>query len=284
MGLYPGSKDSPNRATVYGPLPTHGFDEVALVLHTTETAGMPGFNDGDTAPHYVYDPGSREWTMWAEYEDGYVGTLKGHSAGHYNCKAFQVEILAYSGNGLPWVGDFGDEQYTDLAGFVAWAMDRYPIGLDVTPTPPGGWTYGALSSDRMTDQEWEPFTGLTAHGAVPSQNHWDTGVLDLKRIYQEALDMAPFTHFELGQAYPEWEPYVWLLFMLAGGTVDPNKPSSQVTYSLPYRTGVELVQAGDLDRIASITGASDWTRGQWNTTGLYRYGKELSALQERAFR
>ena len=87
MGLYPGSIDSPTEATIYGPLPDHGRTQVSLVLHTTETWGMPGFNHGDTAPHYVYQPSGRSWTMWAEYEDGWVGTLRGHAnGGHGNCQ------------------------------------------------------------------------------------------------------------------------------------------------------------------------------------------------------
>jgi len=141
VGHYPGSVDSEVPATTYGPLPDHGKTNVKLVLHTTETVGMPGFNHGDSAPHYVYNPTTREWTMWAEYEDGYVGTLKGHtSAGHGNCQAFQVEILGYSDpNHSPWVGDFTNENMEDLAEFYAWAMDRYGIGTDLTPTP-GRWT------------------------------------------------------------------------------------------------------------------------------------------------
>lgn len=193
MGEYPGSKnDYAGKATTYGPLPDHGFTAVALVYHTTETRGMPGFNNGDTAPHYVYDPRDRTWWVWAEYGAGYVGTLKGHSSGHYNCQAYQVEILAYSDQaaaasvGGLWVGDFTDDHYTDLAAFYAWAMDRYAIGAAVTPTPDGGWLYGTSSAYRMSDTEWNAFTGLTAHGAVPKNTHWDTGVLELELIHDLA--------------------------------------------------------------------------------------------------
>ena len=74
MGLYPGSVDHDTEATIYGTLPDHDKTNVALVLHTSETVGMPSFGgDGSTAPHYVYAPTTRIWTMWAEYEYGYVG-------------------------------------------------------------------------------------------------------------------------------------------------------------------------------------------------------------------
>ena len=188
MGLYPGSSDSPIGATIYGPLPDHGFTEMKLVLHTTETAQEPSFNGGDTAPHYVYNPRTREWTMWAEYEDGRVGTLRGHSTNHANCMAFQVEIIAYSDNRYgPWVGDFTDDQYQDLADFYSWAMDRYPIGASVTPTPAGGWLYGVSAPTRGTWDQYEALSGLTAHGFVQGNTHWDTGVLDLQRIHDLAM-------------------------------------------------------------------------------------------------
>ena len=188
MGLYPTSIDSPTKATTYGPLPSHGFDKLALVLHTTETATMPGFNGGDVAPHYTYDPVSRIWTMWAEVEDGYVGTMKGHTTGgHGNCKAIQVEIIGYSDGTAAadprrWVGNFTDQNYADLAAFYKWVMSRYRVPLNVTSTPQGGWTYGVNSPHRMSTSQWESFGGLTAHGAVPLNTHWDTGVLDLGRI------------------------------------------------------------------------------------------------------
>ena len=207
MGLYPGSSnDYAGQATTYGPLPSHDRTAVALVYHTTETRGMPGFNHGDTAPHYVYDPRYRTWYVWAEWEAGYVGTLKGHSTGHYNCKAFQVEILAYSDQaaaasvGGIWVGDFTEDHYADLAEFLAWARDRYGVGGAVSATPAGGWLYGAGSPYRMAETDWYGFSGLTAHGAVPGNTHWDTGVLDLELIN----DLAGTPAYGGDEMYNEW--------------------------------------------------------------------------------
>lgn len=186
MGLFPGSEDR-RGGVVYGALPTHGRTKVAVVYHTTETRGVPGFRSGATAPHYLYHPVEDRWIRYAEYEDGYVGTLKGHrTGGHGNCKAFQVEIVAYSDRdasaGGIWVGDFTDQHYAELTRFWLWARDRYNIDDQVTPTPDGGWRYGTGSPYRMSDDRWESFSGLTAHGAVPRNSHWDTGVLDLERV------------------------------------------------------------------------------------------------------
>lgn len=288
MPNYPPANDYRKSAKTYGSLPSHGFTQVALVLHTTETSGMPGFQDGATAPHYVYRPQTGEWEMWAEYEDGYVGTLKGHSTGHYNCKAFQVEILGYSdSNHSPWVGDFTEDNYIDLALFYRWAIERYGIGAVVTSAPDGGWRYGTNSPYRMTDDEWATFTGLTAHGAVPNNTHWDTGVLDLDLIHALATDDSGedmFTHYKIGQEYAEWEDISWLLFQLRGGTVNPNENSSQVSSHLPYKTNVKLVQVEDFDLIADFTSMSAPTAADFKADGMYRWGKEQAALKQYAWR
>lgn len=179
-------------ATTYGPLPDHGKQLLSLVLHTTETRGVPSFGNGDTAPHLVYDPRDRSWSQWADF-DRYVGTMKGHSTGgHGNCQAIQVEIIAYSdrnaaGSQGLWVGDFTQEHYQDLAHLYRWLVDQGLTHWDLTPTPAGGWKYGTSSPHRMNSTQWDAFCGLTCHGAVPLNTHWDTGVLDLERIWDMAF-------------------------------------------------------------------------------------------------
>lgn len=180
-------------ATTYGPNPDHGRTRLALVLHTTETVGMPGFGNGDVAPHLTYDPRDRTWQQWADF-NRYVGTMKGHSGGHSNCQAIQVECLAYSdrnqaGANGTWVGDFTSDHYQDLAQLFAWLISEGLVWDDVTPTPDGGWLYGTGSPYRMNQQTFDLFSGLTAHGAVGMGNsHWDTGVLDLSMIWALATD------------------------------------------------------------------------------------------------
>jgi len=188
MERYPGSIDG-LAATIYGPMNEHGQPAIAIVLHTTETVGIPSYNGGDSAPHYTYDPASRTFHRHASL-DGYVGSMRGHSyGGHTNCKAIQLEILAYSdravADGHPdrlWIGDLSDDGYRDVGSWIQWVRDETGIGMDVTPTPAGGWLYGTTSPYRLSDEEWSRFDGVTAHGAVPFQTHWDTGVLDLVRI------------------------------------------------------------------------------------------------------
>jgi len=200
MGDYKNSVDSVDvarrPATVYGPLPTHGRNKIAVVLHTTETRGVPSFNEGDTAPHYSYEVESRRWIMWAEPSAGYVGTMRGHTTGgHSNCKAIQVEVIGYTSKSAAtkagrldlWVGNWPDTAYDDLAAFFQWTMQKYGVEYRVTPTPDGGWKSGETSGLRMSPTEWDAFSGLTCHGAVPNNDHWDTGELDLERIHALAV-------------------------------------------------------------------------------------------------
>lgn len=189
-----GINEIPGRqATIYGPLPTHIHDKLAVVFHTTETLGVPWYNSGDTAPHYTYVPADRVFVRHAYPSEGYVGTLKGHTTGgHGNCKAIQLEIVCYSNKSIAdqygrlWVGDLTDEHYQDLAGFWRHMRDTYGVGNELYREPLYGWTAGADSGHRMTDQQWQAFSGLTAHGGVPRNTHWDTGVLDLYRVWELA--------------------------------------------------------------------------------------------------
>ena len=257
-------------ATTYGPNPDHSRTRVSLVLHTTETVGMPGFNHGDTAPHLTYDPRDRTWQQWAEF-DRYVGTMKGHSTGHWNCQAIQVECLAYSdrsktGAHGTWVGDFTTEHYTDLAQLFAWLIDQGLVADDVTPTPDGGWRSGASSPHRMNQATFDLFSGLTAHGAVGGNTHWDTGVLDLETIWAMATggDVPPPTQPPDRPPDQEGAP-MWPMFYTDGFNTPQGNGRTQwrenvrVLQHLVNRAGgavdVDGLLGNDtLNEVAAVTG------------------------------
>ena len=198
-----GSRGGP--AKTYGSLPDRGMTVVAFVGHTTETRGMPSFSiklrsgvivKNATMPHFVYDPRSRLVTQHAELNRR-VGTLKGSSStGVYaNEKSIQLEILAYSSRtearkvGGLWVGDFTDEHYADLADLIQWLITKGFITDDVYgPDQFTTFHYGTSSPERLSKSRWYKFGGVTGHGAVPGQTHWDTGVLDLVRIMELATE------------------------------------------------------------------------------------------------
>ena len=92
-----------------------------------------------------------------------------------------------------------------------------------------------------------------------------------------------FTHFHIGDENPEWEPVSWWLYMLEGGVIDANNNSSQIVAVLPWKTNVRLVQPEDFDLIAEKIGLSDENRDKMDTDGLYRWGKELASLRQKAY-
>jgi hypothetical protein len=220
------------------------------------------------------------WTKWAEFWDGRVGTLKGHGTNHANDDAFQVEILGYSdGRYKPWVGDFTDENYQDLADFYRWAMAVYPIGSDVTPTPTGGWLYGSAASTRGTQKQYDSFSGLTAHGWVYGNSHWDTGRLNLERIHQLATKETTIEDvFKLGRSYQQYEEVSWLLFQGAGGVIDVNRNSTQIEPVLG-KDDVRMVTPDDFHLLSELLDMNKKEEERLLEGGLYVFGKEIAALR-----
>lgn len=114
---------------------------------------------------------------------------------------------------------------------------------------------------------------------------WDGRFADFDETMIElrkAIGAPMFTHFQVGNEYPEFEPVSWMLFILGGGVVDPNANSSQVG-SVFGKTNVRLVTAEDLGRIADYTNMSATSRQNLLESGLYRYGKEIAALRQYAY-
>lgn len=217
----------------YGPLPDAGYttDDIRLVYHTTETATLPGYSNGDNAPHYTYHAAKRKWYGHAEL-DRRVGTMRGFSSTGVRCNeiSVQVEIICYSDKNIAdghtarlWVGDLSDENYEDLAEFAAWVRDAwYPI-IDgrkwYGPPMFTQFMYGSSAATRMITADWYEFGGgITSHGGAAGQSHWDTGVMDIKRIADEMREelvpeppagFQPGVYFvELGDGTPEQNPHL----------------------------------------------------------------------------
>jgi hypothetical protein len=99
----------------------------------------------------------------------------------------------------------------------------------------------------------------------------------------ELMEESMFTHYKIGTEYAEWEPISWWLYMIEGGTIDANFNSSQVQSVLPWKTNVRLVQAEDFDLLSELVALSDLNRQALDSTGLYRWGKELASLRQIAY-
>ena len=186
----------------WGPLPDFGrgatgWEQVRDVLHTTETNHLPGYNGGRFAPHFTYFAARRRWFQHG-HTDRRMGTLLGRSRTGVigNEISMQLEIVCYSDvtlagqRGGLWVGNFTDDHYADLADWVRWTRDTIGIAADRAYGPSNdfrSFKWGKNVATRMTASEWLEFGGgVTGHGAVPGNDHWDTGELDLHRIVAES--------------------------------------------------------------------------------------------------
>jgi len=101
---------------------------------------------------------------------------------------------------------------------------------------------------------------------------------------RDAIEEAGMSQlYQIGIEDPLYEEISWLLFILQGGNVDPNKWSSQITEKLPWKTNVRLPQVEDFDLIGSLTGMNNTTLARLKADGLYKWGKEIAALREYAY-
>ena len=168
-----------------------------IVVHTTESRHIPGYNNGAAAPHLTYSPVTRKWYQHTSLKYA-ARALRNQPGGveTNRARAIQVEIVCYSSKptadrltpkGL-WVGDLPDTAYEDLQRFVAWCEENYRIR-------PVGPAKKALSSSqankpgfRMSHSEWNRFDGVCGHQHVPEQHtaerpgHWDPGAFDWNRL------------------------------------------------------------------------------------------------------
>jgi len=156
-----------------------------VVLHTTETRTLPGYQGGATAPHLTYSPASRTWWQHTAM-DRAARALRNNPGGveTNRRRAIQVEIICYSDRataervGGTWVGHLPDTAYQDLAAFCAWT------GVQAVWPERRALSYGQANAAgfRMNAATWNDFGGVCGHQHVPENLHWDPGALDIARI------------------------------------------------------------------------------------------------------
>ncbi|MCL1595086.1 MAG: hypothetical protein M3132_12110, partial [Actinomycetia bacterium] len=108
-------------------------------------------------------------------------------------------------------------------------------------------------------------------------------IVRIQDAVAELMEDPMFTHFKIGDEKAEWEPVIWFLFGIAGGTINANENSSQVQSLLPWKTNVRLVQAEDFGLVADLLELNDGERQRLVSGGLYRFGKEIAALEQVAY-
>ena len=171
-----------------------------IVIHTTETNQLPGYNGGRAAPHFtigVGDPGSltREplgaVRVWQHVSLDRTAYALRHPRGtpetnHMGAHCIQIECITY-------VGDQPDHGIVGNRGKLPPALTVALAGLvreiittlgDINISDlPEIWSAtgssGVNAKQRLTAHQWERFNGICGHQHVPDNSHWDPGAFDI---------------------------------------------------------------------------------------------------------
>ena len=156
-----------------------------LILHTTETAGVPRYGDpagANSAPHFTvaadgavlqHHPINRAARSLRNVRGG----VETNRQGMFNV---QVEIVARAkAPTLP------PAQFAALRRLVSWVRSETGIDATYRAITRGGDCYGASSPCRMTARQWVEFEGLAGHAEVPENTHWDPGGFNFAALLEE---------------------------------------------------------------------------------------------------
>ncbi len=215
-----------------------------VVLHTTETAGVPGYGGGASAPHITYVPATRTWVQHTDFNTA-ARALRNPAGGVQTNRAnsLQVEMVCYSAKSIAaqsgsriWVGDLTDAHYTDLRSFLGWCY----LTFGVQPVWPNRQALSASAASvagfRMGGPEWNLFDGVCGHQHVPENTHWDPGALDWSRIIpQEAL--PPNWNEVSSWAKNSWE-WAWNRNIITKDSHPKDNPTIEQLMVFLKRAGV----------------------------------------------
>lgn len=156
-----------------------------VVLHTTETAWLPGYDSGSKAPHLTYDPVEHTWVQHTSLLTA-ARTLVNESGGVQTNRdsALQVEIICYSAKSVAdqrssrlWVADLSARALMDLRDFLKWSGTEFGVHFRWPGRQAFSYSDANTPGFRMTLNEWDYYNAICAHQHVPENVHWDTGAL-----------------------------------------------------------------------------------------------------------
>lgn len=168
-----------------------------LLLHTTETAGWPGY--GSFYPTLTYHPWLDHGQRWRQHHpiNGSASTLKNAGSFKTNrANVVQVEIVAYcdlkiaSKHGHS-VEDIPVDALDELGQFWSWLHQEWHVPLAAAahwkPYPASA---GSRNGVRMSIDDFDDFTGACGHQHAPGNDHGDPGSLDVGAILAAAKKHA----------------------------------------------------------------------------------------------
>ena len=167
------------------------------VAHTTESpaGSMDGiialFRDQPcSCPHFAVDPATGRKVQFIPI-DWSAAALRGGRGGYETNRghAVQTEIIGYAQdqqNRSQAELQFLGAHLADINAALGGAIN---LGHVHPVAGPAG--YGEGGAVRMSPDTWRAFDGVCGHSAVPFNDHWDPGLLDLVTIARYAGATTP---------------------------------------------------------------------------------------------
>ena len=167
------------------------------VAHTTESGAgsMDGIislfkSNPCSTPHFAVDPATGRKVQFIPI-DWSAAALRGGRGGYETNRghAVQTEIIGYA-------QDQQNRSQAELRFLGAHLADINAalggaINLGHVHPVAGPAGYGEGGAVRMTPDTWRAFDGVCGHSAVPFNDHWDPGLLDLVTIARYAGATTP---------------------------------------------------------------------------------------------
>ena len=164
----------------------------AVVLHTTEGAGWPGYSGGAAAPNLTAypDPNTHHVTWRQHYRLDRSSRALMNPPGGVNTNSTQVVQVEMIGTcdrsgpkGALYWPDAPDWALRGIADFLAFMHKEWAVPL-TSPVP--GWlpypaSYGN-SRVRLSGAAWLAFRGVLGHEHVAENDHGDPGDLNIVRL------------------------------------------------------------------------------------------------------
>lgn len=167
------------------------------VAHTTESGAgsMDGIislfkSNPCSTPHFAVDPATGRKVQFIPI-DWSAAALRGGRGGYETNRghAVQTEIIGYAQdqqNRSQAELQFLGAHLADINAALGGAIN---LGHAHPVAGPAG--YGEGGAVRMTPDTWRAFDGVCGHSAVPFNDHWDPGLLDLVSIARYAGATTP---------------------------------------------------------------------------------------------
>lgn len=189
QGLYPGA----NRTDRYWPNGGGVMQAklTKLVLHSTETTGLPSYGNGSTAPTLTIDPLKKK--VWQHFRDVRVSAKALRDTGGFaenRDNVAQIEIIGYSDpaqKASPYfLPNIKPDAMDFIAEVVAWFCvggdggHEVPVNIPIRPWLAYPASYGNTIA-RMSTAEYDAYTGILGHLHVPQSTHGDV-TLDIQAL------------------------------------------------------------------------------------------------------